>query len=120
MNIFYRTIIRTITYNVFNWFKLQPSISKPLPKLLNTTTLENVQELTSAQPKILINVISGVNVPSRYNDDVQPFVVVNLEDVTVKSTTSIGVDPLWDEILTLPLLQLSDKLIKAYYLILVM
>lgn len=105
---FYRTIIRTITYNVLNWFKLQPSISKPLPKLLNTTTNENVQELTFAQPKIIINVISGINVPKRCNDEeVQPFVSVTFDEITVQSTTSNGTDPLWDETLTLPLLQLS-------------
>lgn len=105
--------------NILNWFKIQPTISKPLPKLAKTEDFINIETNVSSKVQVTVTVISAINVPVRINrrvlarkhsnrDDknsikIQSFVKVRYQNMQVRTNTIDGQNPAWNEDLILPL-----------------
>lgn len=100
--------------NFFNWFYWQPN----QPLLVTAKTPHKNEPLDhniSKQYKVIVKIVFGKNVPSRNKltfdkletaftkNEVEPFVEISYENISVRTNSSSGVNPIWNETLILPL-----------------
>ncbi|XP_063925902.1 coiled-coil and C2 domain-containing protein 2A isoform X2 [Zophobas morio] len=94
-------LVTGLVAGFIRWFQWRPL--KPLPE--TKTSKQNDYDLQS-QVKVVINVISGLNIPVQRegkNEVVNPFVEAEYNDKSVRTLTSQGPHPSWNEKLVLPL-----------------
>lgn len=107
-------MIKTLIRNFWNWFRWQPKISKPLPKLAKRTSQQEPEQIvnTSNNISILVTIISAKNIPNRAKEtfendlpenEVQPFIRIDYKNVSVRTETCTGTNPFWNEVLEIPL-----------------
>ncbi|KAJ8935130.1 hypothetical protein NQ318_015785 [Aromia moschata] len=120
--IYFELMVKTVLRNFLNWFRWQPKINKPLP--IKTAGLEDKSTEGHYKIKNQINVIikihSGQNIPNRTSaspenegsqnlraesakDEVNPFVEISYENLSVRTSACRGGNPVWNETLMLPL-----------------
>ncbi|XP_023311108.1 coiled-coil and C2 domain-containing protein 2A [Anoplophora glabripennis] len=119
----FEVLLKTVLKNFFNWFHWKPNAPISIkPK----TPLENEPQEhhnLSQQYNITIKIISAKNVPSRnkstFNkhslsgseiskagsneNEVKPFVEVSYENISIRTNSSSGLNPVWNDTLTIPL-----------------
>lgn len=108
--------VKTLIGNFFNWFRWRPRMSKPLPVILNPTTNEEISDKrmsSKCNVQIVITVFNAKNVPNRtkhtLNDsdsevnEVKSFVRIDYKNISVRTDTVKGCNPVWNQNLHIPL-----------------
>ncbi|CAH1125789.1 unnamed protein product [Ceutorhynchus assimilis] len=108
--IHFEDVVKTSLKNIFNWFRWQPKLTTPLPKLTKNRKREDKKEIMpKPQNKIIIKVLGGKNVPQRRihdsvrEDEVKPYLELSYEDFSSKTIVATGSDPVWNSLVELPL-----------------
>lgn len=105
--------------NFVNWFRIRPTVSKPLPKLAKSEDHLSTEINLSSNVQLVINVTSAINLPIRLHrktpidnkftkdqnnsEKIQTFVKVVYQNMQVRTNTVDGQNPCWNEDLLLPL-----------------
>ncbi|XP_030766404.1 coiled-coil and C2 domain-containing protein 2A isoform X2 [Sitophilus oryzae] len=94
-------IVKRSINNFFNWFRLTPILNKPLPKVQEVMQVDDTPE---RHCKIFVKIFTAKNLPKRKSVDetIRPFLEISHEDYIVKTNVGSGCNPLWNELVELP------------------
>ncbi|XP_044269143.1 coiled-coil and C2 domain-containing protein 2A [Tribolium madens] len=95
-------LIKGLVANFLSWFQWRP-LKPPLFPLQTIQESKSNDYNLQSQVKIKVHVISGLNIPLRNTSETMAFIEIQYNNTTVRTATSQGAHPNWNEKLILPL-----------------